>query len=306
MPLYLPPVSRRRFLAGSLGAASVLAWGDRLVADDAPAKADPHRFALLSDTHIAADRTAVLRKVVMAENLAKVVTELQGLSPRPAFATINGDLALTKGLDGDYATLLALIAPLRTAGIPLHLNLGNHDDRDHFRAALPERDRLDSPVEGKLAYVVESPRANWFVLDSLEETNEVPGTVGEAQRQWLAGALDARKDKPALVMVHHNPDREDPTRGGLTDTFPFLDLLASRKQVKVLFYGHTHAWLVREDGGIHLVNQPPVAYVFQEGAPSGWVDCHVSETGATIELRCLDPNHKQHGEKHELKWRVNG
>ena len=37
-------------------------------------------------------------------------------------------------------------------------------------------------------------------------------------------------------------------------------------------YGHTHNWKVESDtSGIHLINLPPVSYVFREGEPSGWV-----------------------------------
>jgi hypothetical protein len=305
MPLYLPPISRRRFLTGSIAAASAVALGDILSAAEGPARAgsDPDRFALLSDVHVAADPAAVLRGVTMAEHLKKVVGELAALAPLPAAVAINGDLALGTGEAGDYGTLLDLLKPLRAAGLPVHLALGNHDRRDRFRAALPERDRAAAPMKEREAYVVESPRANWFVLDSLADTNKVPGTVGDDQRRWLADGLDARNDKPALVMVHHNPDREDPTRGGLTDTVALLELLASRRQVKALFFGHTHHWSVAEEAGLHLINLPPVAYIFREGDPSGWVDVKLAETGATLELRCVDPAHKQHGEKHELRWR---
>ena len=305
MPIHLPPLSRRRFLAGTIAAASAIALGDTLwSADDrTPADRDPHRFALLSDVHIAADPAAVLRKVTMAEHLKKVAAEVAALSPLPAWSVINGDLAMGTGEAGDYATLLDLLKPLRAAGLPVHLALGNHDRRDRFRDALSATDRADTPLKDREAYVVESPRANWFVLDSLGETNKVPGTVGDEQRKWLADGLDARKDKPAIVMVHHNPDREDPTRGGLTDTVALLELLASRKQAKALIFGHTHHWSFEEEAGMHMINLPPVAYIFQEGDPSGWVDVNVTTAGASFELRCVDRTQKQHGEKHELKWR---
>ena len=301
MPVYLPPISRRSFLTGSV-AAAVLGPRALRAADERP-PADPHRIALLSDTHVAADRAAVMRGVTMAEHLAKVVAEVSALSPRPATAVINGDLALGTGEAGDYATLLELLKPLREVGVPLHLTLGNHDHRERFRAAVPERER-DAPVlKDREAYVVESPRANWLVLDSLRQTNEVAGDVGEAQIHWLADQLDARRDKPALVMVHHNPDEQDPPRNGLADTRALLELLTPRNHVKALFFGHTHAWSVRERAGVCLVNLPPVAHVFQAGLPSGWVDMKLTEGGATLELRCVNASHRQHGEKRVLRWR---
>jgi hypothetical protein len=29
----------------------------------------------------------------------------------------------------------------------------------------------------------------------------------------------------------------------------------------------------------------------------------LAQDGATLELRCIDPAHKQHGETHNLEWR---
>ena len=56
MPIYLPPISRRRFLAGSVATAAGLLLADRLLAAHIPI--DPHRFALLSDVH---SRVQVMR-----------------------------------------------------------------------------------------------------------------------------------------------------------------------------------------------------------------------------------------------------
>ena len=303
MPIHLPPLSRRQFLAGAAAAGSALLLPNALRAADDKAPADPHRFALLSDTHVAADRAAVMRGVTMARNLESVIASLAALSAPPAAAFVNGDLALGEGFAGDYATLVDLLAPLRAAGTSILLGLGNHDHRDRFRAALPEAQRKTSVPDHQSARV-ESPRADWYVLDSLRETNEVAGALGDAQLKWLAESLDARPGKPAIVMVHHNPDDKAPHGGGLADTPELLALLTPRKQAKALVFGHTHAWSVREENGLHLINLPPTAYIFAEGMPNGWVDARLTESGCTLELRCLDPNHRQHGEKHDLKWRA--
>src|SRR5688500_730328 len=67
MPVLLPSISRRRFLAWSASVAALA--GTRGWGAEAPAgAADPDRFALLSDTHVAGDRAAVLRGVNMADN----------------------------------------------------------------------------------------------------------------------------------------------------------------------------------------------------------------------------------------------
>jgi hypothetical protein len=73
--------------------------------------------------------------------------------------------------------------------------------------------------------------------------------------------------------------------------------------VKAVFFGHSHHWSLSKHDGIHLVNLPPVAYLFIAGDPNGWVDMRLTDAGATLTLQALDTNHKAHGRVHELTWR---
>jgi len=157
-------------------------------------------------------------------------------------------------------------------------------------------------LEEKHVLVIPTPHANWFVLDSLDQTNKTAGVLGSDQLKWLADALDRAADKPALVIIHHNPDHR-PIISGLVDTSPLFDLLLPRRQVKVWFYGHTHTWAAGQRDEMHLVNLPPTAYVFSPVQPSGWVDARLNATGMTLELRSVDPQHARHGERVELPWR---
>ncbi|MEI9897932.1 MAG: metallophosphoesterase [Chthoniobacter sp.] len=98
------------------------------------------------------------------------------------------------------------------------------------------------PLASRRVSIVEAGHANWFMLDSLDVTNQTPGRLGDEQRAWLAKALDARADKPALVMVHHNPVFADGNKTGLLDTAELIAILAPRRHVKALLFGHTHTW----------------------------------------------------------------
>jgi 3',5'-cyclic-AMP phosphodiesterase len=301
MPIHLPPLSRRQFLAGAMAAGTkLLAPRQAFCAQDAEAD----RWALLADTHIARDPQTIHRGVNMAENLRRVVQEVLG-RPRPAGVILDGDCALLDGQAGDYATLAELLPPLRGSNIPIHMTLGNHDDRDHFRAGfariLPRAPLLESWHVG----VIETPRANWFLLDSQDGVNKTPGKIGPTQRRWLADALDARPGTPALIVGHHNPALGNlEQNNALVDTQELFQVLVPRKQVKALIFGHTHVWNLAEYQGIHLVNLPPVAYLFKAGLPNGWVDVTIRDNGATLELRALDPKHPAHGKVTELRWRA--
>jgi Icc protein len=304
MPITLPPISRRRFLAGSLAAGAGVLAGPRLWAADGTTDVaiDADRFALLSDTHVSGNRDHVERGANMFEHARRVVDQLVALDPRPAAVTINGDCAFLHGEREDYAAFVESLRPLREAGLPVHCTLGNHDNRRRFWDAIPAQAGQDRAVNGQHITVIESPKANWFLLDSLQKTDVTAGKLGSTQLEWLAAELDRRDDRPAMVMLHHQPDKPD--GGGLTDTKALLEVLRPRRQVKAYFFGHTHVWTNRDQDGLHLVNLPPVAYVFSPEQPSGWVDARLSDAGAAFTLHSLDTTHPKHGKTVELSWRT--
>lgn len=300
MPIYLPPVSRRAFLRRTVLTTAGLALGPRLFAADA--KVDENSWALFSDPHIAADRALLHNQVNMADNFQKVAQEVAALPVRPVGIFVNGDCAFNSGEKDDYATFARLLEPVRQT--PIHLTLGNHDNREHFWNALATDKAAKRPVADKETLMVSAPAVNWFVLDSLDKTLSTPGVLGKPQLDWLGKTLDANADKPAIIMLHHNPGLTEGVPG-LTDTAALLAVIRPRKQVKAYFFGHTHAWSVTpDDSGIHFINLPPTAYVFKDGKPNGWVRATLGADGMKLELRCLDTSHPQHGEVKDLKWRV--
>ncbi|MBI3876971.1 MAG: metallophosphoesterase [Verrucomicrobia bacterium] len=302
MPIHLTPLSRRRFLLQAAAATGWLALRDLRAAESG---ADPHRFALFSDTHIAADKTTVNRNVNMADHLRQAVGEVRALATPPAALFVDGDCAYLKGLSEDYTTFTELMQPITEAKLPVHCTLGNHDDRDVFWAAAVGKSKDTHPLASKHVSVVKATRANYFLLDSLDKVNVTPGKLGAEQIEWLGKALDAHKDKPAIVFGHHQPlFVTHGNKGGLTDTDDLFAVLTPRKQVKAYIFGHTHHWDLKEHEGIHCVNLPCVGYPFNNTDPAGWVDLHLAADSATLELRAIDSKHPAHGQKRELKWRA--
>jgi 3',5'-cyclic AMP phosphodiesterase CpdA len=301
MPIYLPAVSRRRFLVRTLAAGAGMALSPKLFA--ATKRTDENSWALLSDLHLAANRAEVARGVNMADHFQTVSTEVLRLPKRPAGVLITGDCAFNSGQTGDYEFLANVLEPMRRDQLPIHLALGNHDNRERFWQAFEEEKAAKRPLADRQVAILPTKRVNWFIMDSLETTLSTPGLLGPAQLEWLAKALDANAGKPAIVVIHHNPGISG--NMGLKDTVALFEIIRPRRQVKAYIYGHTHTWKVEtEESGIHLVNLPPVAYLFHEGDPAGWVHATLEKQSMSLELRCVDTNHKNHGQKVDLKWRT--
>jgi 3',5'-cyclic AMP phosphodiesterase CpdA len=327
-------ITRRRFLAGSLAAAG---WLCARPIAAAPSGTDPNRWVLLSDTHVWEKRDQKYRSTNPAENFLQVRAEILAIKPRPAGVIFTGDLVFLEGQAADYAVLADLVHPLRQAGIGLHFALGNHDHRDNFWKAFPEtKPSADPPVPDKHVAIVSTELANWFLLDSLERTGATAGRLGKAQLDWLAKELDARLDRPALVVAHHPRDRAaaiqkavdrtallQPEKlrkrlrqvtaasravsldtADLRDTNALFEVLVPRRQVKAYIFGHTHRWNVSQYRGIRLINLPTTAWLFDAKEPRGWVDVRLGSDGMALTLNALDKKHKEHGETVELTWRM--
>jgi 3',5'-cyclic-AMP phosphodiesterase len=135
------------------------------------------------------------------------------------------------------------------------------------------------------------------LLDSLDYTSKKPGgRLGEVQLQWLAKALDAHADRPTILVAHHH-------REGIADFDAFAKVIVPRKHVKAYVFGHTHHWGLAEFEGIHMVNLPALAWLFDESWPRGWVDARLRPDGMTLTLNTLEKKHALHGQATELTWR---
>ncbi|MEQ9407155.1 MAG: metallophosphoesterase [Fuerstiella sp.] len=306
MPIHITNFSRRAFLKTSLGAGASLLTFEPLQGDQSPDT--PEHVALLADTHIDADPTKVVRGSVMASNLLNVVADVLAQPQQPSLAIIDGDCAFNVGLPADYQTLSSLVTAFPAAQIPLHMALGNHDDRPAFLKQFATDHTDASTVEGKHVSLLKTRHVNWFLTDTLQKVNHVTGEVGAQQRDWLKAALADNRDKPAIVVGHHNPQFNVPENGrvtGLQDTQPLFDLLESFAHVKAYVYGHTHSWNTQQrDSGLHLINLPPVGYVFNETSPIGWVDAAVTADRMQLTLRCIDPGHPDHLTTKTLAWQL--
>ena len=268
-------------------------------------------WAFVSDMHIA-DWTT--KPPEYNTRFQSAVTAMLADSVKPQRLFLLGD-NVASGTQGQYKRLVELLQPLVDAGIGIHASLGDHDHREHFQAIrkqlLPTPKKTRNPIthivrtepwqdgEVKHLEIIETKKANLFVLDSLDKTNQEEGKFGENQLQWLAAELDRRKDKPAILMAHH--PAVDVAKSGLVDTIPFWEILKTRHQVKAYFFGHTHFWINYRLGRVHQVNFPATSRCVGLTV-LGWILMTLYDDGVRLTLKTCDPDDRQNGKKVDLKW----
>jgi Icc protein len=288
MPLL---IDRRGFLKATASALVLRA--------SLPGAVTSAHVALLSDTHIAADPNDTFRGFSPHANLRKTADMV--MQAKPDLLIINGDLARQNGQMQDYAAWNSYIDPLADT-MPMIVTLGNHDERDNARKSLAKLTGERQPVLQKLVSIVDAGPCTFVLLDSLMITGISPGLLGKAQREWLADYLAQPAGKPLVVFVHHNPDGD--SDGALLDADKLLADLRPNKQVKALFFGHTHVFSMTKTDGLHLVNLPAVGYNFADGNPVGWTDAVFDASSVKLTLHSIGGERQDDGKSWRLDWRA--
>ena len=237
------------------------------------------------------------------DHLRAAVQQILALPKKPAAVIINGDLALSVGTAADYAVVRELIAPLRDAGIPVHLTLGNHDVRDIFTQAFPEMKSASALKEHRHNGLIDLPSTRLILLDTLDQTPGPAGKLGAEQIAWVLAKIDEVPTKQVILIGHHNPQVGGDTshyKGGLADTANFWPEIAKRQQVKAYIHGHTHEWTQAKQDGIHIVSTIACAYVFNPNTNAvGWTAARFNAHGFELKLHTLETAHAWSG---ETKW----
>lgn len=291
------PSDRRTFLRQSaLAGAALVVAGCTTPQRDASRTEFP--VALLSDTHVPADRTNGYRGFNPGDNLRTVVSQVA--AARPDVALINGDAARLEGKVEDYAQLRELLAPL-AAQTPICIGLGNHDDRDNLLKTFPDHPADRPSINGRHVLVIHHPAVRIIQLDSLLYVNKVAGLLGREQRKWLSEFLPSADARPTVLVVHHTLSDGD---GDLLDAPALFEIIRPHRQVKAIFYGHSHRWELEERQGVKLINLPAVGYNFRDSDPVGWVEARFHPSGVSLTLRAIAGNTADHGKTTEVTWRA--
>jgi len=196
-------------------------------------------FIHLTDTHIlpAGETNYGLDPAERLRMAVESIAERHGpQSEAPAeFVIITGDLT-HHGQPDAYAELRKILGGLP---MPFHLMLGNHDERDNFRAAFPE-----APVDenGFVQQAIETD-AGLFILLDTKTPGTHAGALCEQRLGWLAARLTEGQG-PVFLFLHHPPMPVGITR---MDRIPMIHgaelaaVLAPHKaRIRHMFHGHLH------------------------------------------------------------------
>jgi len=288
-------LNRRSFIKNSIFAAGAASFG---IAEITYAAAgDSTRWALLSDTHIPADRAERYRGFSMVENLDALLPGVA--ASKPDGIGITGDIARLTGKVEDYAVVKEYVDRLSQTA-PVYMALGNHDNFKNFTEAFPATSGEKVPLKGKHVTVVNAGPVRLIFLDSLQITNNTAGVLGQAQRNWLDKYLKESDQTPTLLFLHHTFGESD---GALLDDLRFFKVILPQRQVKAVVFGHSHVYNLSKQDDLDLINLPSTAYNFGDTHPVGWVDAAFTAAGASLKLNAIAGNRADDGKVTEIKWR---
>ncbi|HRK35095.1 MAG TPA: metallophosphoesterase [Candidatus Hydrogenedentes bacterium] len=287
----LPPMARRSFLQIAALGGFATVFGYEACADESGL-----HLALLSDTHIPADKQPGARGFNAFEQLTSIVSDL--VATNADGLVITGDAAQLTGEKDDYAVLLDVLQPV-TEAMPMYIALGNHDNRDNFMEMVKTLPGERPEVEDKHVTIIEHPAVRIVLLDSLFYVRQRGGLLGKAQREWLKTYLEANADRPAILMFHHTIGDGD---NDLLDILRLFDLAKPFPHLKALFYGHSHRWEIGKREGIHTINLPTAAHIWTPDQPIGWVDARFRADGMALTMHAFAGNRALDGQVFEFNW----
>jgi 3',5'-cyclic AMP phosphodiesterase CpdA len=230
-------------------------------------------LAQISDLHIKRPGALAYRRVDTAAYLMRCVDSLNALNPRPDAVVITGDL-VDQGDPDQYAHLRSLLAPL---AMPYYLLVGNHDARDALRDTFHDREELRTGGDF-VQYAADIGPLRLIALDSMVP-GQSAGLLCDTRLAWLADQLDAARDKPVIVALHHPPfvsgiGHMDELRLEPASAEKLAALVARHPNVERVMCGHVHRpMFVRFGGTIASAVPAPahqVALDLRDDAPSAF------------------------------------
>ncbi|KFL31278.1 hypothetical protein JP75_10330 [Devosia riboflavina] len=191
------------------------------------------KFLVLSDLHVMpeGELSVTLDTGARFEQAVEAITARYGNAD---FCVLAGDLA-DLGQPAAYERLKAIIDRIP---IPVHITLGNHDDRDSFLSVFGPSHIAET---GKVDKAFDIKGYRIILLDS-SEPGRVDGALTASQIEWLKARLGEAMDRPVIVILHHNANalhiESDDIR--ILEPHAFIDALKTHPDIRQVIAGHVH------------------------------------------------------------------
>ena len=189
------------------------------------------------------------------KRLDKVLAFLNDMNPLPDMLLATGDL-----IDrGDPESYDRLHEALSGCPFPVHMCLGNHDQRDTFFARFPD---VPHAGDGFVQYEVEAGPLRLLVLDTLEEGRH-GGAFCETRAAWLKARLAEKRDVPTIIVQHHPPVETGIEWMNTHPEEPWVarlaDCVSGQPQIVGMVCGHVHRSIVSYWHGFPVAICPSTA-----------------------------------------------
>jgi Icc protein len=232
-------------------------------------------IAQISDLHVGAPGQRLFGRIDTAACLARCVSSILLLQPRPDAVVASGDL-VNAGAPEEYRQLRELLAPLP---IPLYLIPGNHDERSALRAEFSDHGYL--PAHGTLHYAVETAALQLIMLDTVVPGRD-GGAIDSGQMEWLERTLASAADRPTLIFMHHPPivtgiRGMDEIALDAGDAARLAGLVTGSATIERIACGHVHRKIESRWAGTIVSVCPSTAYQIRLSLNGGTLDLSSQE-----------------------------
>ena len=202
------------------------------------------RIVQITDLHVLTDDNEEICGVRPNQSLAKVISDINSLSPAADMVIASGDLT-DAGSPESYRHLRELLIKINC---PVYIMPGNHDEPEAMRSELP----------GEQIYYQSSVECGaWklLLLDS-KTPGASHGTISANELRRIETEL-ADSNAPVLLATHHTPLRLCASAScQMQNAQAFLTLIKKHHQIKGLVAGHTHNEVDQMHGKLRIMTTP--------------------------------------------------
>ncbi|MFF2369584.1 phosphodiesterase [Agromyces sp. NPDC058110] len=225
-----------------------------------------HLIAHLSDTHLLHGGAPLGGAADTVLALEQAAGQVARLGPAVDAIVVTGDVA-DLGEPDAYRRARAVLEPVAAAaGARLVWVMGNHDERDPFRAGLLDQAPAgDAPVN----HVTEVRGLRLIALDS-SAPGYHHGALERETLEWLDAQLADEAPRGTVIALHHAPI---PTPIALMDVLELrrqhelADIVRDR-DVRLILGGHLHYVTNGSFAGIPVAVAGATAYTMDVSAPA--------------------------------------